>query len=129
MMDINVGLLQWSIKFLIKKLLVVVLKTKISQTKNQLKNYTNQLLQKCEKRKVQLPFIDNILGADLAYVQLMSKFNKGICFLLCVIDTFSIYEWDISLKDKRVNKTTDAFQKILDESNRKIKVANFIICQ
>ena len=52
------------------------------------------------------------MGADLAYVQLMSKFNKGICFLLCVIDTFSIYEWDISLKDKRVNKTTDAFQKI-----------------
>ena len=28
------------------------------------------------KRKVQAPFIDNIWGADLADLQLISKFNK-----------------------------------------------------
>ena len=46
---------------------------------------------KFEKRKVHLSFIDNIWGVDLADMQLMGKFNKGICFLLCVIDIFSIY--------------------------------------
>ena len=31
-------------------------------------------------------FKDNIWGADLADMQLISKFNKGFRFLLCVID-------------------------------------------
>ena len=47
------------------------------------------IIRKFEKRKVQSPFIDNILGADLADMQLISKFNKGIRFLLCVIDIFN----------------------------------------
>ena len=34
---------------------------KISQTKNQLKNYTNQLLENLRKKKYSL-FIDNIWG-------------------------------------------------------------------
>ena len=36
-------------------------------------------------------FIDNIWGANLADIQLLSKFNKGICRLLCVIDIFNEY--------------------------------------
>ena len=44
-----------------------------------------------KKRKVYSSFIDNIWGVDLADMQLMSKFNKGIRFLLCVIDIFSKY--------------------------------------
>ena len=47
------------------------------------------ITKKIEKRKVHSSFIDNILGADLANMQLISKFNKGIRFLLCVIDIFS----------------------------------------
>ena len=43
-------------------------------------------IKKIKKRKVQSSFIDNIWGADLADMQLISKFNKGICFLLCVFD-------------------------------------------
>ena len=35
--------------------------------------------------KVHSPFIDNISGADIADMQLISNFNKGIWFLLCVI--------------------------------------------
>ena len=61
--------------------------------KNQLKNYTNQLLEKLEKRTVYSGFKDNIWGADLADMQLISKFNKGFRFLLCVIDIFSKYTW------------------------------------
>ena len=49
------------------------------------------IIKKFEKRKVQSPFIENIWGADLADMQLISKFNKGISFLLCVVDIFSKY--------------------------------------
>ena len=45
-------------------------------------------------------FID-IFGADLADMQVISKFNKGICSLLCVIDIFSQYTWVPSIKDKK----------------------------
>ena len=40
-------------------------------------------------------------GADLADMQLISKSNKGIRFLLCVIDIFSKYAWVVPLKDKK----------------------------
>ena len=60
-------------------------------------------------------FIDNIWGADLADMQLLSKFNKGIRFLLCVIDFISKYAWIDLLKDKKGITITNAFQKILDE--------------
>ena len=40
-------------------------------------------------------------GSDLAVGQLISKFNEGIHFLLCVIDVFSKYTWVIPLKDKK----------------------------
>ena len=51
-------------------------------------------------------------------MQLIRKFNKGICFLLCVIDTFSKYAWFILIKDEK-GIVTNAFQKTLDESNPK----------
>ena len=46
-------------------------------------------------------FKDNIWGADLADMQLISKFIKGFRFLLCVIDIFSKYAWVVPLKDKK----------------------------
>ena len=49
------------------------------------------VLRKLKKRKVHSPFIDNIWGADLADMHSISKFDKGIWFLLCVIDIFSKY--------------------------------------
>ena len=51
------------------------------------------IIRKFEKRKVHSSFIDNIWGADLADMQLISKFNKGLRFLLCVIDIYSKYEF------------------------------------
>ena len=44
-------------------------------------------------------------------MQLKSKFNKGILFLLCVPDIFSKYAWVIPLKDKEGITITNAFQK------------------
>ena len=52
-------------------------------------------------------------------MQLISNFNKGFRFLLCVINIFSKYAWVVPLKDKKGASIVDAFQKILDDSNRK----------
>ena len=52
-------------------------------------------------------------------MQLLSKFNKGFRFLLCVIDIFSKYAWVIPLKDKKGISIVSAFQIILKESNHK----------
>ena len=54
-----------------------------------------------KKRKVYSSFRDNIWGVDLDDMQLLSKFNKGLRFLLCVIDTYSKYDWGVPLKDKK----------------------------
>ena len=53
-------------------------------------------------------------------MQLIRKFNKVFKFLLCVIDIFSKYAWVVPLKDKKGITITNAFQKILKESNRKL---------
>ena len=57
--------------------------------------------------------------SDLADMQLTGKFNKGFRFLLCAIDIFSNYAWVVPLKDKKGVSIVNAFQKILDDSNRK----------
>ena len=104
---------------MIKELLVVVLKMKISN-KEFAKELHKPIIRKSNKRKVYSPFIENIWGPGLADMQLMSKFNNGFSFLLCVIDIYSKYAWVIPLNDKKIITTiTNAFQKILDKSNRK----------
>ena len=41
-------------------------------------------------------------GSDIADMELINKFYKGIRFLLCVIDTYSKYAWVVSLKEKKI---------------------------
>ena len=52
-------------------------------------------------------------------MQLISRRNKGIRYLSCVIDLFSKYAWVVPLKDKEGLRIVNAFQKILDSSKRK----------
>ena len=49
-------------------------------------------------------------------MQLISKYNKGIRYLLCVIDLFSRYVWVIPLKNKKGESIVEGFKKILDDS-------------
>ena len=63
-------------------------------------------------------FRDNIWGVDLADMQLLSKFNKGFRFLLCVIDIYSKYDWVIPLKDKKGISIVNGLQKITDDLKR-----------
>ena len=77
------------------------------------------IIRKFNKRKVYSSFKDNISGADLADMQLLSKFNKGIKYLLCVIGLFSKYAFVVPLKDKKGISIVNAFQSILNKSKRK----------
>ena len=52
-------------------------------------------------------------------MQLISKYNKGIRYFLCVIDLFSRYAWVILLKNKKGESIVEEFKEILDDSNRK----------
>ena len=77
------------------------------------------IITKSKKRAVYSGSKDNILGDDLADMQLISKFNKRFRFLLCLIDIFSKYAWVVPLKDKKGVSIFYAFQKIFDKSGRK----------
>ena len=90
-MAIKEVLLKWSISDLIKNRLAAVLKMRVCQTSNYQKNDTNQLIENSLKENYNHILIDNIWGADLADMQLISKFNKVVHFLLCVIDVYSKY--------------------------------------
>ena len=61
-------------------------KTEVISSKELAEELQKPIIRKSEKRKVHLPYIINVWSADLADVQLISKFNKRFRFLLCVID-------------------------------------------
>ena len=77
------------------------------------------IIKKNKKIKVYSSFKDNIWGADLADMQLISKFNNGFRFLLCFINIFSKYAWVVPLQNKKGVSIVNAFQSILKNSNRK----------
>ena len=68
-------------------------------------------ISKFKRRKVYSLLKDNIWGVDLADMQSLNKYNKGIKYLLCAIDLFSKYAWVVPLKDKKGTSIVNAFQK------------------
>ena len=52
-------------------------------------------------------------------MQSLSRKNKDIKYLLCAIDLYSKYAFVIPLKDKKGISITNAFKKIIKQSNRK----------
>ena len=55
-------------------------------------------------------------------MQSLSKYNKGIKYLLCAIDLFSKYPWVVPLKDKRRISIVNAFQKIISKGRKPNKI-------
>ena len=54
-------------------------------------------------------------------MQLISKFNKGFRFLLCVIDIFSKYAWILLFKDKKSVSIVHIFSKTVERIQSKTK--------
>ena len=63
-------------------------KNEIISNKELAEELHKPIMWKFKKRKVHLSFIDNIWGADLADIQLISKFNKEFRF-------FIVYYWHL----------------------------------
>ena len=77
------------------------------------------VIKKFNKRKVYSQFKDNMWGVDLADMESLSRKNKGIKYLLCVIDLFSKNAFVVLLKDKKGISIVNAFDKIIKQSKRK----------
>ena len=82
-------------------------------------NFITQLLGSFKKIKIYSSFKENIWGVDLGDMQLISKYNKGIRYLLCAIDLFRKDAFVVPLRDKKGSTIVNAFQSILDNSKRK----------
>ena len=105
---------------MIKRLQVAVSNLRLK--KEQLAEELHKLIiRKFKKRKVYSAFKDNIWDADLADMQLISKFNEGFRFLLCVIDIFSKYACVVPLKDKKDVSVVNTFQKKVRTIQKKTK--------
>ena len=81
-----------------------------------------RIIKELQKRRVNSSFKDTIWSADLAKMLIISKFNKGNNFLLCVIDIFNKYAWVIPLKDKTGKTIVSAFQTVLNQPGFNTKI-------
>ena len=133
-MDTNVDLLQWFTIFFIKSGANTsggAIKYKI-MLNQQLLELPRPKITKFKKLKVSSSFTDNIWSADLADMQLITKYSQGILFfIMCYW-----YAWIVPLNDKKKGIIiTNASQKMLGNSRRKpnkiaqIKAVNFTIDQ
>ena len=88
-------------KFFDKKSKGSGIKNDITENQQLANELHKPIIRKFKKRKVYSSFKDNIWGVDLAHMQLISKYNKRIRYLLCAIDLFSKYAFAVPLKDKK----------------------------
>ena len=79
------------------------------------------IINKFDKRKVYSQFKDNIWGVDLADMQSLNRKNKGIKYILCVIDLYSKYAFVVPLKYKKGISIVNAFNKIIKTIRKKTK--------
>ena len=95
-------------------------KKRISKENEQLANELHKpIIRKFKKRKVHSAHIDEKWAAEWADMQLLSKKNKGIRYLLGVVDLFSRYAFIIPLKSKTGSAVVNAFEEILNKTGRK----------
>ena len=85
MMDIKEVLLQWFMLFFNKKTSDGVVKSEIMPNQELAEELHKPTIRKFEKGKLHALFKDNIWDADLADMQLISKFNKGSQFYYALL--------------------------------------------
>ena len=55
-------------------------------------------------------------------MQSLSRYNKGIEYLLCVVDLFSKNAWVIPLKNKKGISIVNGFQEIISKGRKPNKI-------
>ena len=66
--------------------------------------------------------LDDQWVADLIEVQPLAKYNKGIRYLLTVIDVLSKYAWVQPLKNKTGPSVVEALETIVDEGRKPVRL-------
>ena len=98
--------------FFDKKISGCAIKSKIMPNQQLVEKLHKSIIRKFEKWIVHSSFIANTWDADLATIQLISKFNKGFRFLLSVIDVYYKYAWAILLRNTKVTTIINVFQRL-----------------
>ena len=98
------GLASMIYKIFDKKSKGTGIKNEIEENQQLANELHKPIIRKFKKRKMYSSFKENIWGVDLADMQLISKYNKRIRYLLCAIDLFSKYVFVVSLKDQKGTK-------------------------
>ena len=62
------------------------------------------------------------MGVDVGDMQSLSKYNKGIKYLLSAIDLLSKYAWVIPIKDKKGTSIVNAIKKIISKRRNQNKI-------
>ena len=88
-------------KFFDKKSKGSGIKNEIKENQQLANELQKPIVRKFKRRKVYASYKNNIFGVDPADIHVLSKYNKGIRYLLCVIDIFSKYAWVVPLKGKK----------------------------
>lgn len=70
---------------------------------------------KFPRRRVYADGIDKIWAADLVDMQNFSRDNKGVKYLLTIIDVFSKYGWIVPLKQKTGIAVANALEQVFRE--------------
>ena len=113
------GLASMAYKFFDKKSSCGAIKSEIILNQQLADKLHKLIIRNIQKRKVYPSFKDSILVAELADMQLLSKYNKRIYFLLCAFDICSKYAGIVPLKYEKGITITNAFQKVINESGCK----------
>ena len=69
--------------------------------------------------KVIVNDINEIWSLDLAYVDKLAKYNRGVRYFLVAVDCLSRYLRVEPLKTKYAKETTEAFKKMIKQNNQK----------
>ena len=105
-------------KFFDKKSKGTGIKNEFKENQQLANELHKPIIRKFKKRKVYSSFKDNTWGVDLADMQLISKYNKGIRYLLCDIDLFSKYAFAVPLKYEKETSIVNAFQNSKRKPNK-----------
>ena len=85
------------------------IKNEIKENQQLANELHKPIIKKFKERKMYSSFKGKIWGIDLADMQLIRKYNKGIKCLLCAIDLFSKYAFIVPLKYKKGTTIANAF--------------------
>ena len=81
-------------------------------------NFIGRLFENSRDEKFIHRLDNNMSAVDLAHMQSLSKYSRGIKYLLCAIGLFSKYAWVVPLKDKRRITVINAFQKLISKGRK-----------